>query len=62
MLLAALLLMFAGDSARADDWCDEPICARMEGTDLIRILIPDQLEIEFTRVADRRHPDLRADA
>lgn len=36
-------------TALSQEWCAEPICARTEGTDVIRIQAPGRFETTFTR-------------
>jgi hypothetical protein len=49
-ILASVLLacLFPG-MASSQEWCSEPICARFEGTDAIRIRAPGRFEITFTK-------------
>ena len=35
--------------ASSQEWCNAPICARLEGSDLIRIRAPGRLELTFTQ-------------
>jgi hypothetical protein len=46
LLVLALLLPLR---AASQEWCSAPICARTEGTDLIRIRAPGKFELTFDK-------------
>src|SRR5262249_30750589 len=48
-ILALFVAGFHPEMASCVEWCFDPICARFEGTDLIRILIPGRFEITVTK-------------
>jgi len=49
ILLAWSLAAVAPAPARSEEWCSEPICARLEGSDVIRILAPGSFEITTSK-------------
>jgi hypothetical protein len=51
MRISALigLAILLPHAASSQEWCSSPICARFEGTDLIRIRAPGRFELTFTK-------------
>jgi len=49
ILVLLLLMLLCPAMASSQEWCAKPICARFEGTDLIRIRAPGRFELTFTK-------------